>query len=340
MILPFFHPTTVVFVDDSTDFLLNLSLQLDSTLAFRLFASPTQALEWVNSQGQSQASNADNLFSPYRYCFEERIRAHKIIDVNFDVTESLMFDANRFNQVAVVVVDFDMPAMDGIEFCRQIKDGNVKKILLTGKADETVAVKAFNNGDIDRFIVKQGNNVITELNDEISQLQHQYFESMERNLLSTLTVKSHQFLQDDVFENVFLDICIQLGIVEYYVILEPQGVLMIDQNGLTYLLLVMDEESLTAQLEIAEVQAAPAEMMEVLKSGKHIPYFGKDKMYYAPQFEQAWRDYFHPADAVIGNKQHYQYAVIKQPLDFDTAPILAYRDFLIKLDQLGFNAFD
>jgi hypothetical protein len=88
------------------------------------------------------------------------------------------------------------------------------------------------------------------------------------------------------------------------------------------------------------VQAAPAEMMEVLKSGKHIPYFGKDKMYYAPQFEQAWRDYFHPADAVFGNKQHYQYAVIKQPLDFDTAPILAYRDFLIKLDQLGFNAFD
>src|SRR4051812_7765823 len=43
-IQPFFFPTTVAFVDDSADFLANLSLQLDPRLAFRLFKSPSAAM--------------------------------------------------------------------------------------------------------------------------------------------------------------------------------------------------------------------------------------------------------------------------------------------------------
>ncbi len=338
MILPFYHPTSVVFVDDSTDFLLNLSLQLDSQLAFRLFSSPQIAVDWINSQSERLASNTDSLFSPYRYSFEEHLRSHKVIDVNFEITEKLMLDADRFKRVAVVVVDYDMPAMDGLEFCRQIKDKNVKKILLTGKADETVAVKAFNNGDIDRFIVKQSANAIADLNNEIAKLQHKYFASLESHLLSAITVKSHQFLQDAIFENVFLETCDQFGIVEYYVTLEPQGILMIDRNGSAYLLLVMEDENLAAHFEIAEAQGATAEMLAILKAGKHIPYFGKENLFYAPQYQHAWRDYLHPADMIAGERQHYRYAVIKQPLEFEIAHIPVYQDYLIQIDQLGVNA--
>ena len=37
---PFYFPTTVIFVDDSTVFLENLSFQLDPQLAFQLYESP------------------------------------------------------------------------------------------------------------------------------------------------------------------------------------------------------------------------------------------------------------------------------------------------------------
>ncbi len=338
MTLPFYHPTSVVFVDDSTDFLLNLSLQLDTQLAFRLFSSPQLAIEWINKLSKRFTVNAEDLFSPYQYCSEDSLKTHKVIDVNFERIEKLMLDADRFEQVAVVVVDYDMPAMDGLAFCRQIKDENVKKILLTGKADESVAIKAFNQGEIDRFIVKQRNNVMVELNREIVELQHKYFAGLEKNLLSAITINSHKFLQDAAFEKVFLDICSKLGIVEYYATLEPQGILMVDQSGMLYLMLVMDDENITAQFEIAEVQDAPVEMLDILKAGKYIPYFGKTNAYYSPQYHHAWRDCLHLADEVIGDRQRYRYAVIKQPSGFDCESIQAYRDYLTQIDQLGMNA--
>ena len=52
----------------------------------------------------------------------------------------------------VAVMDVAMPELNGMEFCRRITDPSIRKIVLTGKADEHVAVKSFNEGLIDRFI--------------------------------------------------------------------------------------------------------------------------------------------------------------------------------------------
>jgi hypothetical protein len=113
---------------------------------------------------------------------------------------------------------------------------------------------------------------------------------------------------------------------------------MVDQSGMLYLMLVMDDENITAQFEIAEVQDAPVEMLDILKAGKYIPYFGKTNAYYSPQYHHAWRDCLHLADEVIGDRQRYRYAVIKQPSGFDCESIQAYRDYLTQIDQLGMNA--
>jgi response regulator RpfG family c-di-GMP phosphodiesterase len=57
---------------------------------------------------------------------------------------------------AVVVSDYRMPKMDGIEFLANVKmiDPNSSRIMLTGQADLQTAINAINEGNIFRFLTK------------------------------------------------------------------------------------------------------------------------------------------------------------------------------------------
>lgn len=59
-------------------------------------------------------------------------------------------------KIALVISDMNMPEMDGIEFLSQVKKINptITRVMLTGKADLNVAIKAVNEGSIFRFLTK------------------------------------------------------------------------------------------------------------------------------------------------------------------------------------------
>ena len=63
LIPPVYFPTTVIFVDDNTDYLTNLSLQLDSDLSFKLYNSPSHALLECNTH---QGVPVERLFAHRR----------------------------------------------------------------------------------------------------------------------------------------------------------------------------------------------------------------------------------------------------------------------------------
>jgi CheY-like chemotaxis protein len=57
---------------------------------------------------------------------------------------------------AVVVSDFRMPVMDGIQFLAKVKEANREtvRVMLTGQADLNTAILAVNEGNIFRFLTK------------------------------------------------------------------------------------------------------------------------------------------------------------------------------------------
>jgi response regulator RpfG family c-di-GMP phosphodiesterase len=59
-------------------------------------------------------------------------------------------------KIALVISDMNMPEMDGIEFLSQVKklNSSITRIMLTGKADLSVAIQAVNEGNIFRFLTK------------------------------------------------------------------------------------------------------------------------------------------------------------------------------------------
>jgi CheY-like chemotaxis protein len=333
-IQPFFFPTTVMFVDDSADFLANLSLQLDSHLAFRLFDSPFDALTELNKKNTAPPCTKD-FFSLYRDR-AENAPGYQVININLDLIHREVFNEERFKCVPVVVVDFDMPGMDGVDFCRCIQNRTIKKILLTGKADERIAVKAFNEGIIDRFILKQEVDVMSALNRAINEMQEAYFRDIGKMLSDALSVEAYIFLRDPLFAERFRQIRESLGIVEYYLCCKPDGILMLDAVGTPHLLIVQTEETVQTNYEIAYDQAAPEEMLTALRSGKMVPYFWKTEGYYSP-LHVDWQPDFHPATECKG-KTTYLFTVVKNPPPFHTKHVLSYAKYLDRLDLEGREA--
>ena len=69
-------------------------------------------------------------------------------------------DQLRQNSVDLIIADYQMPSMDGIEFLAQVKaiQPEVTRILLTGYADKESAIRAINQANLFQYIQKPWDN--------------------------------------------------------------------------------------------------------------------------------------------------------------------------------------
>jgi len=67
----------------------------------------------------------------------------------------------RTNPVDVVISDYEMPGMDGLELLQRVRlhDPRVLRVLLTGHADLQVAMRALNEGAVNRMLLKPWDHV-------------------------------------------------------------------------------------------------------------------------------------------------------------------------------------
>src|SRR6185369_10734710 len=120
----------------------------------------------------------------------------RLLRLQLSELRSVIDDRSRQQRVSVAVVDYDMPKMTGVEFCRAIRDLPVKTILLTGKAGLETAISAFNEGVIDCFLQKQDANVSSALRREIKRLQEEYFEDISNPIKCALALQRAHFGED------------------------------------------------------------------------------------------------------------------------------------------------
>ncbi|MFN0040586.1 MAG: response regulator [Burkholderiales bacterium] len=328
---PFFFPTMAAFVDDSADFLANLSLQLKSSLAFRLFDSSAAALLTLRSES-ALAPGPEQYFSLYQNR-EEFSVDHHVIDLNLSRIHREIYNEKRFERYSVVVVDYDMPDINGLELCRRIGQSPIRKILLTGKADEKIAVQAFNEGLIDRFFMKHDPEVVLKLQDAIAEMHEAYLTDVEHTMEDALNIGHLHFLRDSFFANFFEQVKREIRTVEHYLVTGPDGILMLDSKGTATLLLVCTEECLREQHDIAYDNAAPADFLEALQRREAVPYFWRGRGHYTEQYAD-WRAHVYPA-IVCNGLQRYYCARVDKPSGFLLSDVLGYQQYLERLDLSG-----
>jgi CheY-like chemotaxis protein len=332
-LFPYYFPTTAVFVDDNPSFLRSLALELPEDLAYQMFESADAALAWINHPAEAPPLY-QRCFSHFAQIGRNEAGAQQLIHLDLSLIEREVSNAERFREISVVVVDYDMPGLDGLEFCRRIENPRIRKVLFTGVADEKVAVQAFNAGIIDRFIIKSQPDAVAEVRRAVSDLQRRYFEAISETLRATLMLNPPPFLVDPAFERLFAELCARHNFVEYYLVAEPDGFLMLTDTGALHRLVVLGESAMDAQVASARRAGAPPRVIDDLTQRRVLGYFFESVEEYFDAAEYEWDEYLVPAHRLEG-REIWHWALIESPpvdIDFDEQAA-NYRAYLERLDE-------
>ena len=225
----------------------------------------------------------------------------RLLRLQLSELRAVIDDRSRQQRVSVAVVDYDMPKMTGVEFCRAIRDLPVKTILLTGKAGLETAIAAFNEGVIDCFLQKQDQSVTYALRREIKRLQNEYFAEVSAPINSAMSLQKPCFFLDPSFVELFKEVAEKNDIVEHYVCASPPGVMMRDADGNESFLLISDADAMKTQCEAAETYSAPADMVQLLRTRKAHAWFPTQEGLYHPDYESSWARFIWPAQVLPGS---------------------------------------
>ena len=149
---PLFHrPGTVVFLDDDSDYLEMLALVLPRHWHVKLFLRPSSCIDYLQQEPpfwEADAWNQQELVDAWR---DGKPLIPQILGYWRKYSE-------RFALTRVCVVDYSMPAMDGVEACRQVRsDGDFDQlpIVMLSAAVHAAAVRAGLDAGADLYLEKQ-----------------------------------------------------------------------------------------------------------------------------------------------------------------------------------------
>ena len=326
----YYYPTTTVLVDDSLSFLDDLVYQLQDELAFKVFDHAHNALAYIK---QIPSSNyiTTRSFDLGQEGSGNPI-THQTLCVDLTSIQEEIYNPKRFSEIAVVIVDYDMNDMQGLEFCRRLTGLPVKKILLANKRCEKQALAAFNEGIIDYVIPKHDSNVIELIRDTTKLLQQRYFEDISSDILTMLWHSALPFAHDPVFRRFFIDLCQQHQFVEFYLTELTGSFLLLDAQANPNLLVVKCYDDLSIHYEFAEDNGAPEDVLAEIRSGNKIPYAWQADHYFHTYTAEEWDAHLAPAEECRG-KEIYYYALIQNTDDcpIDSKRIYSYQQYLAQL---------
>lgn len=305
-----YYPTTILLVDDDEQF---LDILKDSIKApYKLFHSPYSAIKFLLNDAVFASLEKIYLTDEHDYYPKERV-----IRVDIDKIHEQLYNPQRFNEVSVIVIDYQMPGMNGVEFARAIRNYDIKIIMLTGEAGLDLAVDAFNNSIIDKFIRKDTFHLHQELLKAIVEMQFKHFQKISRYVIDSLQSSNlpiPSFLQSENFISFFKDILLKNQIIEYYLLNNFGDFIMLNKTGEISYLVVRDDETFEDIISIAqdeylqEPSDEARQILEVIKKKEQIPFLWNLQ---TAAYFYGWPKYMYPVKTeVCADGEVYYHALI------------------------------
>jgi CheY-like chemotaxis protein len=301
-VLPYYYPSTVVVIDDDRAFLDSFQFRYGSRLLCRTFDDAKAAVQHIERTTPATPR--------HRGCLEASLDAAIALGVppsdqavifHPSVIRNVVHDPDRFAEVSVAIVDYDMPGENGMEICRRLRNHPVRTVMLTGKADEKLATSAFNQGLIDRFVLKHDSATVDRLDELIAELQLDYFDRMRSELSGIIGLQESAFLGDGAFGQLLDKILKREKAVEYYLSHTPPGLLMLRADGTARMLLVQHDDALAvykADEGAVDGDGMPPGLSARIAGGGWQPWFPTPHGLYTSDCRANWEDHLYPAERV------------------------------------------
>lgn len=311
----FHHPTTTVYIDDNKDFLNSLTMK-SVPGSFKIFNEPHEGLSYIESQFKLSEN-----FSKGQPMSPDINTPNKLILPQNQVCQKLN-TLNRFAEPSVVVVDFSMPELNGLDLCSQLTNPYTKKVLLTGVANERQAIHALNSDLIDFFTGKNEEDLVKRLDAIVTTLNTRYF--MDMMLLSNHEAKNQiPFLYDEEFADYFEQTCEDLNVVEYYYVTNPGGFLLIDAYGTISRLIVMTLRDHQLALDEIRRMGASDDCMTTLEKKQQLPFFQDDNGKVQEAYLNEWQQHLYPVVEIDGEESFFCALLEKQ-----SKSLTCYQEYL------------
>ena len=318
MSFPLYHRLGgVVFLDDDRDYIEMLAEVMPSDWYVRLFIRPLACIELL--QQECQRSEAD-IWSQREIIHHWREDASLIAQILQYWRED---GTRRLSLIRICVVDYAMPAMSGLRVLDEVSDWAGSRILLTGRADEQLAVSAFNRGLIDRFIPKQTPDIGRHLTSVIQTQRALTDERYQQIWRSTLSREQHTLLCDSLITQALKQLAISQDWTEHVVIGAPFGVLALNRQGQASWLQLESVANLPELAGMAESEGWDATTVQEIREGKKLMDLELQLALGASRPPEA-----RPAWVIKGEMGKLYAALFSVPADFSPGATGSYAHFM------------
>ncbi len=303
MTLPIFYfPSTIAWIDDDRLFLKAAAKIFCTDHTVKTFNNPLECKKYFNNQS-SQLSETSFLRGYNEHEYYDTAN-HALVNCDVPALHELQKDPHKNKLISVLIADYNMPGMNGIELCQQLKNTPIKKILLTGEPELCNVIAAFNDNIIDRFIRKDSPTLTEEIQNHIYTLTHEYFCSFTRGILTHLEVDYRLPLSDPIFVKFFQQWCDRYEINEYYLIDKHGSLMGKSKQGTFFYLILHTDRSLKAFTELHDDVKDAEALLHSITQRKKIPFFGIGRESW--EFEaRAWGQYLYDPAVLLGREKYY-----------------------------------
>jgi len=323
-----YYPTSVVFIDDNRSFLDNILLGFDENINTISFTEPSKAIEYLKNHALisftrnylKSLKDNDSLEG-----FNVSNVEHGYVDVDILNIHRIIYNPRRFSTAIVVVVDYTMPEMNGIELCRSLKEFPFKFVLITGDATLNNAIEAFNAGLIHQFIPKSHSDFIIKLQNTIYNLQEKQFAESCSTIMKNLSITMPTNLSDPVLNDFIKEFFKKNRIVEYYLINRSGCFLMAKSNGGLSWLVIKSEDEMAEYESAAIDNYGKEKIISEIRSREKVLFLNTEDDHVNVTVDN-WENYLYPAEKLVGEYNTYYYSHVSQITnnDFFTDKIISY----------------
>lgn len=254
------------------------------------------AINLINNQKLFNYNLLDNISETHELNLKDNISKSSILKFSFENILKIAYDMNKYEKIGILITDYSMPDINGLELCNMIDDPSIKKILLTNKLDTKDAIKALNKKVIDCYLIKNDKKVLIKLQEHINQLTQEYFKELTIQALQHIYPDIISFLQEQEFIDLFAQIIDNKNITEYYIIDKNCSFFLKSKDDKKYILNIQNNSSLNEFYELYKNEKDLETLVNAVKDRKLIPHFGLDNEPETTEIEN-WLKYFSEAQS-------------------------------------------